>query len=119
MAKKMTICEQYESIIAKVGGVLSESEIAFLKERAELHAKKNATRKPTKAQSENEGIKASILEFMESGKAYTVTDIQKGVGLESNQKASALVRQLKESELVVRTEEKGKAYFTKAQSMGV
>ena len=114
MAKKMTIVEQYETIVAKCEGVLSESELAFLRERAELHAKKNATRKPTKAQAENEGIKTAILDFMVEGQAYTVTDIQKGVGLESNQKASALIRQLKEADLVVRNEVKGKAYFTKA-----
>lgn len=114
MAKKMTIVEMYEKVMEKAKGVLSADELEFLRERAELHAKKNANRKPTKAQSENEGIKASILEFMVEGKAYTVTDIQKGVGLESNQKASALVRQLKESDLVIRKEEKGKAYFTKA-----
>lgn len=114
MAKKMTIVEQYEVIIAKAKGVLSEDEVKFLEERAELHANKNASRKPTKAQAENEEIKAKILEVMESGKAYTVTEIQKAVGLESNQKASALVRQLKESDLVIRKEEKGKAYFTKA-----
>lgn len=114
MAKKMTIVEQYEAIVEKCEGVLSESELAFLRERAELHAKKNATRKPTKAQTENEAIKEQILAFMEIGKAYTVTEIQKGVGLESNQKASALIRQLKEADLVVRTESKGKAYFTKA-----
>jgi predicted transcriptional regulator len=114
MAKKMTISEQYEAIIGKVEGVLSPAEVQFLKERAELHAKKNATRKPTKAQEENEGIKASILDLMEEGKSYTVTDIQKMVGLESNQKASALVRQLKEADLVVRKEEKGKAYFSLA-----
>lgn len=114
MAKKMTIVEQYEAIIGKVDGVLSKEEIAFLKERAELHAKKNASRKPTKVQAENEGIKTAILDFMEVGKSYTVTEIQKGVGLESNQKASALIRQLKDIELVVRSEIKGKAYFTKA-----
>ena len=114
MSKKMTIVEQYEVIVAKCEGVLSESEIAFLKERAELHAKKNASRKPTKAQNENEEIKTAILEMMEPNRAYTVTEIQKAVGLESNQKASALIRQLKESELVVRSEVKGKAYFTKA-----
>lgn len=111
---KMTIEKQYEAIIAKCEGVLSESELAFLTERKELHAKKNATRKPTKAQTENEAIKAQILAFMEVGKSYTVSEIQKGVGLESNQKASALVRQLKEADLVVRSEVKGKAYFTKA-----
>ena len=114
MAKKMTIVEQYEAIIGKVEGVLSAEEIAFLKERADLHAKKNASRKPTKAQAENEGIKTAILDFMVEGKSYTVTEIQKGVGLESNQKASALIRQLKDAELVVRSEVKGKAYFTLA-----
>ena len=113
MAKKMTIVEQYDAIMEKAKGVLSEAEIAFLAERKELHAKKNATRKPTKAQTENEGIKEKILAFMEPNVMYTVSEIQKGVGLESNQKASALVRQLKEAELVTRTESKGKAYFTK------
>ena len=114
MAKKMTIVEQYEVIIAKAKGVLSEDEVKFLEERAELHAKKNSSRKPTKVQAENEDIKAKILEVMEVDKAYTVTEIQKAVGLESNQKATALIRQLKECDLVVRSEVKGKAYFTKA-----
>lgn len=118
MAKKMTIVEQYGAIVAKCKDILTADEIAFLEGRAELVAKKNATRKPTKAQAENEDIKAKILEVMESGVSYTVTDIMKMVGLESNQKTSALVRQLKEADLVVRTESKGKAYFTKAQSMG-
>ena len=115
MSKKMTIAEQYANIIAKAESVLSESEIEFLRERAEMHAKKNATRKPTKAQAENEGIKAEILEMMEPNRSYTVTEIQKAIGLESNQKASALVRQLRESGLVERSEVKGKAYFTKVE----
>lgn len=115
MAKKMTIVEQYNAIIAKCEGVLNEGEVEFLRERAELHAKKNATRKPTKAQAENEGIKSKILEVMEPNRAYTVTEIQKAVGLESNQKASALVRQLRESGAVERSEVKGKAYFTKVE----
>lgn len=114
MAKKMTIVEMYDAIIAKGEGVLSKEEIEFLVGRKDLVAKKNATRKPTKAQTENEDLKEKILAFMEDGVSYTVTDIMKGIGLESNQKTSALVRQLKESGLVVRTESKGKAYFTKA-----
>ena len=114
MAKKMTIVEQYEAIIGKCEGILSAEELGFLRERAELHAKKNATRKPTKAQAENEVVKENILAFMEKGVSYTVTEIMKGVGLESNQKASALVRQLKDAGLVVRSEVKGKAYFTLA-----
>lgn len=109
--EKMTIAKMYEGIIAKVEGVLSQAEIDFLNERKELHLKKNASRKPTKAQEENEVIKASILDFMKDGKLYTITEIQKGVGLETNQKTSALVRQLKDKGLVIRSENKGKAYF--------
>ena len=112
--EKMTIAKMYEGIIAKVEGVLSQGEIDFLNERKEMHLKKNASRKPTKAQEENENIKASILAFMEEGKSYTITEIQKAMGLDSNQKTSALVRQLKDNGLVVRSEVKGKAYFTKA-----
>ena len=114
MTNKMTIAQQYEAIIGKVKDILTAEEIAFLEKRAELHAKKNASRKPTKAQEENEAIKVEILNFMEIGKAYTITEIQKAVGLESNQKTSALVRQLKDNDLVTRSEVKGKAYFTKA-----
>ena len=116
MANKMTIVEQYEAIIAKAekGKALTPTEIEFLVERKDLHAKKNATRNPTKAQEANEGIKAQILEFMENGKAYTITEIQKAIGIETNQKTSALVRQLKDDGLVLRNEVKGKAYFTKA-----
>lgn len=114
MAKKMTIVEMYEAIMGKCEGVLSKEEFEFLASRKDLVAKKNATRKPTKAQEENEGIKAQILEYMSDGVSRTVTDIMKGVGLESNQKTSALVRQLKEADLLVRTESKGKAWFTKA-----
>ena len=114
MAKKMTIVEMYGAIMEKAQGVLSKEEIEFLQSRADLVAKKNATRKPTKAQAENEEIKDKILEFMSDKVSRTVTDIMKGVGLESNQKTSALVRQLKESGLIVRTESKGKAYFTLA-----
>lgn len=112
--KKMTIAKQYEAIIEKAKGILSDEEIKFLNERKELHEKKNASRKPTKTQEANEKIKENILDFMETDKSYTISEIQKGVGLETNQKTSALVRQLVEANLVKRTELKGKAYFTKA-----
>ena len=117
MAKKMTIVEQYNAIIGKAEGVLSESEIAFLRERAELHAKKNATRKPTKAQTENEEIKSAILDGMASGVDYTITDLIKAIPAIAdltNQRVSALVRQLKDDGAVIRKEVKGKAYFSLA-----
>ena len=117
MSKKITISEQYSNIIAKCENFLSESEIAFLVERKELHEKKNASRKPSKAQTENEGYKEEILEFLDDGGSYTIGDLIKAVpslNEFSTSKVSALVRQLKEEGLVVRTEVKGKAYFKKA-----
>ena len=117
MSKKPTISEQFANIIATAteGKPLTEAQIAFLADRKAKAEKKNADRKPTKTQTENADIKVAILDFMESGKAYTITEIQKGVGIVTNQKTSALVRQLKEDNLVVRSVDKGKAYFTKAE----
>jgi predicted transcriptional regulator len=54
---------------------------------------------------------------MVEGKAYTITDLIKSIPAIAdltNQRVSALVRQLKDEELVTRKEEKGKAYFTLA-----
>nr|DAE79727.1 MAG TPA: winged helix-turn-helix domain protein [Caudoviricetes sp.] len=80
-------------------------------------AKKNsAERKPTATQKANMAYKGAILDFMEVGKKYTISELMKEV-VEladlSNQRVSALVRQLKDDGLVERTEEKRKAYFSK------
>ena len=84
--------------------------------KASIAKKNSAERKPTATQKANEVYKTAILEFMEVGKKYTITDLMKEV-VEladlSNQRVSALVRQLKEEGLVERTEEKRKAYFSK------
>lgn len=70
MAKKLTIVEQYEEIIAKYGEVMSESELAFLKERAELHAKKNENRKPTATQLHNKVIAEDIIAYLTDTKEH-------------------------------------------------
>ena len=89
-----------------------ENEIALL-------AKKNsAEKKPTAQQTANDGIKTAILNGMESGKAYTITELIKTIPAcaeLTNQRVSSLVRQLVESNQVIRTEDKRKAYFSKAE----
>ena len=84
--------------------------------KASIAKKNSAERKPTATQKANEGYKEAILAYMEVGKKYTITELMKGV-VEladlSNQRVSALVRQLKEDGLVLREEEKRKAYFSK------
>lgn len=78
--------------------------------------KNSAERKPTANQVENAGLKTAILDFLAENKgAYTITDLMKSVSALadlSNQRVSALVRQLVEDGSVVRTEEKRKAYFS-------
>lgn len=102
----------------QIRGVLTDPmQIAFIDHELELLAKKNAgDKKPTATQKENVELKNQILNSMESGKMYTITDMMKSFnclnGL-SNQRVSALVRQLKEDNLVERIEEKRKAYFVK------
>ena len=54
---------------------------------------------------------------MENGKSYTVTLMLKEldcVAELTNQKVSALMKQLVEDNLVVKTEDKRKSYFSKA-----
>ena len=111
---KLTKKDYFKMAIAET----SNAElIAFFNHEIELLERKNSssgTKKETATQKANADLKSSILNAMEIGVRYTITEIGKMVGIESNQKASALVRQLKMDNLVIRTEEKGKAYFTKA-----
>lgn len=100
------------------GNISAEQMGVFLAHELELLAKKNsADKQPTAQQTANEGIKTAILEGMEADKPYTITDLLKTIPAcadLTNQRVSALVRQMVEAGLVVRTEDKRKAYFTKA-----
>ena len=113
--KKMTKADYFKQI--KQNYPLTEDEVKFIDHEIDLLAKKNsAEKKPTAQQVANDGIKSAIIEGMESAKAYTITDIIKSVPAcadLTNQRVSALMRQLVESGAVVRTEDKRKAYFTK------
>ena len=92
--------------------------VEFIDHEIGLLAKKNsAEKKPTAQQVANDGIKTAIVNGMEDGKAYTITDIIKSVpecADLTNQRVSALMRQLVDAKVVVRTEDKRKAYFSLA-----
>ena len=118
MAKKKTIVEQYEEIVAKYGEIMTKDEIAFLKERAELHAKKNGNRKPTAAQLKNKEVAEKVLDYLRTtGKKLQIKQMIKEIPCLAEipdctpQYAMAIVRPMKESGLVARVEEKGVAYF--------
>jgi len=99
---KATITERINAIALDT---LTEEDFAFLKERALKSVRKaSGERKPTKAQKENEGVKAQILEVL--GEGMTATQVGEAVGI-SQHKASALLTQLKNAGQVVR-EQNGK-----------
>lgn len=118
--EKITIAKQYDNIIAKVEGILTAEEIKFLEERKALHEKKNASRKPTKVQEANKALAEGVLDYMRENpnRLYTVSDLMKSVPCFANyegdlthSKANAIVKMLKDNGLVIRSEDKGKAYF--------
>ncbi len=107
---KLTYAQALEVAINAVDGEVAE-KLKALKASIEKKNASKGERKPTATQKENVGIKASILEVLEGG-ALTVTEIVKALdGDYTNQKVSALVRQLVADGSVVRFEEKRKAYF--------
>ena len=111
--KKMTKADFFKQILANYN--LTEDEQNFIKHELELLAKKNsAEKKPTAVQVANNGIKTDILEGMVEGTLYTITDLIKTIPALAdltNQRVSALVRQLIADGKVERIEEKRKAYF--------
>lgn len=114
--KKLTKAEKYALLKAIPAVAENAVLIEFIDHELELLAKKNASeKKPTAQQTANEGIKSAILEGMEVGKKYTITDIIKEIpecADLTNQRVSSLVRQLIPNH-IERVEEKRKAYFVK------
>jgi hypothetical protein len=114
-APKMTKRDYYNAIKNKYP--LTEDEVKFIDHEIELLDKKNsADKKPSKEQVANAMASASLLNWMEINKVYTIGDLIKSCpvceGL-SNPKVTALLRPLKDNGSVVRTEEKRKVYFTR------
>jgi hypothetical protein len=92
--------------------------VEFITHEMELLEKKNAAdKKPTAQQTANDAIKVAIVTAMERGKRYTITDLIKNVpecADLTNQRVSALVRQLVDNHTLERIEDKRKAYFSLA-----
>lgn len=119
MATKITITEQFAEVEKFLRENGKSAMADFIAERSALHSKRNSSKssKPTKAQTENEELKNSIVNEMVEGVEYSITEMLSSLPCcegKTNQKISALVRQLVAEGEVVRKEEKGKAYFVLA-----
>ena len=116
--KKITKATRFNQLLS-IDAVKSNPDlVAFIEHELELLAKKNASdKKPTATQIANNGIKETILDTLADNKVMTITEMQKAnaeLADLSNQKISALVRQLIAEGAVKKEEIKRKAYFSLA-----
>lgn len=123
--KKMTKRDYFNGFLVKYP--LTDEEVKFVEHELELLDRKSAgggEKKLTATQIENEGYKANILDFMTEGTLYSITDLIKNIpelNEFTNQKVNALVKQMyadaKKGQNtndfpLVRSEVKGRAYFS-------
>jgi hypothetical protein len=119
--KKMTKKEMFAQLKANYD--FTAEEIAFIDNEIKLLENRNSkggTRKPTEKQKANVAYKELILAYLSehSEEKFTVTELWKNIPdladneEMSNQRVSALVRQLKEDNLIKKEEIKRKAYFS-------
>lgn len=115
---KMTQKDYFNEIIALAKDNGRDDLVIFAEGRIAQLEKKAGSKKPTKTQAENEGIKDIVRAALGSvNKAVTVTELQgldEALGALSNQRVSALLRQMVEADEVVKTVEKKKSYFSLA-----
>lgn len=113
---RMTKAQKFQMLAdlpaVKADPMLSE----FITHEMELLAKKNtADKKPTAQQEANAVIKQNVLAVLADGKKRTVSELLKMVpdlpDTMTNQRMSALVRQMVDAGQVVRSEDKRKAFF--------
>ena len=113
MANKITKKEMFTMIKAQVKD--NAEMVAFIDHEIELLDKKAGSKKPTKSQAENENIKDTILEVLARVERVTVSELIKtDVRLKdfSNQKMSALLKQLVEAGKVNKVIDKKSSYFS-------
>lgn len=116
---KLTKAQKF-AMIANIPEVANNPMLSeFIAHEQELLAKKNsAEKKPTAQQEANATIKAGVLAVMEANpkQLFTVSELLKKVpnlpDTMTNQRMSALVRQMVDAGQVKRTEDKRKAFFS-------
>lgn len=113
---KVTKAQMFGMIKAIPAVAENEDIVAFIDHELELLAKKSANKKPTKTQEENEVLKSTIVEVLaqfENGatvsEVLNADDALKGF---SNQKISALLKQLVNDGKVAKSTDKNKSIFS-------
>jgi hypothetical protein len=115
MANKMTQRNFFEEVIAMAKENGRDDLAEFAQGRIEVLDKKSENRKPSKTQAENEVLKGVIVDVLtENGGQMTVTEMLNSGAFDAmvtNQKVTALLRQLVESGKVEKVVDKKKSFF--------
>lgn len=111
---KMTYVQALDNALTLVTDVETKEKLTALKEQ--LIKRNSAEHKPTKAQVANEQTKEQVLAYLtELGKGASATEVMVACELPSNQKASALLKQLVDGGKVERVTDGRKTVFKVAQ----
>ena len=117
MANKKTKRDFYGELRELVGE--NAELVAFIDHELELLDKKSSSKAPTKTQQENENIMVTIKnELAQIGRPVTITELQgesEELATYSNQKISALLKKLVDTNQVVKVIDKKKSYFSIAE----
>ena len=115
MTKKETINLLIDVLMGNKEVEDTQIFVDFLIHERELLEKKSSNSGQTKTQKENETIKKKIVETLRDlGKYATITEIQNAnveLSTYSNQKISALLKQLVDNKEIEKVIDKKKAYF--------
>lgn len=118
--KKVTKRDNFNKLLT-IEEVANDTQLVeFINHELELLDKKSASHSTAKTanQKANEEIKKSIVNALVNIGKSTISDLQKAnedMAQYSNQKLSALLKQMVDSGEVVRTTDKKKAYFEVAE----
>ena len=115
--KKLTKRDRFEALLKLSEVQADPAMVEFINHEIDLLARKNAgDKKPTANQIASDGYKDIIFTELSANpdKLYTVTELIKtvdGLGDLSNQRVSALLRQMIEANGVEKIVDKRKSYF--------
>ncbi|MBR1984980.1 MAG: hypothetical protein IKA31_04485 [Clostridia bacterium] len=112
--KKLTKKEKYGMVLNYIQD--NEMLVEFINNEINLLTKKASSSSKTKTQIENEAIKEKIVAVLtEIGQPITITELQKNseeMAKYSNQKLSALLKQLHDEKVVNKFIDKKRTYFS-------
>ena len=119
-AKKITKRDNFNALLKIEEVASNEQLVEFINHELELLDRKSASHTTAKTanQKANEEIKTKIVDALVQLGKSTISELQAGseeMAEYSNQKLSALLKQLVDSKEVIRTMDKKKAYFEVAE----